>query len=438
VVLRQFVDDDLGCASYLIGDERTGAAAVVDPAYAIEPYVEAAERAGLRLELVLETHTHADHLSGHGRFALEHGLSVAIHGAAEPEYPAERLADGDEVAVGEVRVRVLHTPGHRPEHCCFVVDGAVLTGDSLLVGTAARPDLAVDARDGARALFHSLRRIGKLPDDVRVLPGHVAGSLCASGMSSAHSSTIAAERLTNAAFRYDDADEFVAETANVKTPRPPTMRRVVELNRGPFLGAPEPLRPVGAAGDATVVDLRDPELFAGGHVPGAINVPLSGGSVATRAGFVLRPGERVVLRAGSSAELETGARTLRAGGILELDGYLEAPREGATLDPLELDELERLVARDAVEIVDVREADERDSAYIPGSRHLPYRLVRVCGEDLSRDRPLVTVCESGARAAVAASILSARGFEARPLLHGGIPDWQRRGLPTTSFRRCGA
>jgi glyoxylase-like metal-dependent hydrolase (beta-lactamase superfamily II) len=135
VLFRQLVDDDLGCASYLIGDEQAGEALVVDPPYAIEPCLAAAAELGVRLTRVLETHTHADHVSGHGRLALEHGLPVAIHSAAEPAYPFEPLADGDEITVGSVTVRVLHTPGHRPEHCCFLAGDALVTGDSLFVGS---------------------------------------------------------------------------------------------------------------------------------------------------------------------------------------------------------------------------------------------------------------------------------------------------------------
>ena len=147
MLFRQFVDDDLGCASYLIGDPSEGQAFLVDPAYAIEPYLEAAQAAGVTIARVLETHTHADHVSGHGRLALEHGVPVAIHPLAEPEFDFEPLADGQVLHAGSVTVRVLHTPGHRPEHCAFVVgERLVLTGDSLFVGHAARPDLAIEAR----------------------------------------------------------------------------------------------------------------------------------------------------------------------------------------------------------------------------------------------------------------------------------------------------
>ena len=183
---RQFVDDDLGCASYLIGDESSGEAVVVDPAYSIEQYLEEAEKRHVRITRVLETHTHADHVSGHGRLALDHDIPVSIHPLAEPEYPHDLLEDGLEIAVGNIRIRCIHTPGHRPEHCCFAVADTtrseepwlVLTGDSLFVGDAARPDLAVGAMEGAEGLFHSLRRLLELPDGVEVFPGHVSGSLC--------------------------------------------------------------------------------------------------------------------------------------------------------------------------------------------------------------------------------------------------------------------
>src|ERR671932_1322970 len=178
MLFRQFVDEGLGCASYLVGDEHAEVAVVVDPAYAVEPYLEEAERRGVRLERVLETHTHADHVSGHGRLALELGLPVAVHPAAEPEHPFEPLADGAEVEVGEVAIRVLHTPGHRPEHCAFAVADRsradepwlVLTGDSLLVGDAARPDLAVEAREGAAGLFRNPPRLCQLPHGAQPFP----------------------------------------------------------------------------------------------------------------------------------------------------------------------------------------------------------------------------------------------------------------------------
>jgi hydroxyacylglutathione hydrolase len=432
VLFRQFVDDDLGCASYLIGDPATGEALVVDPAYAIEQYLDD----GVRIVRVLETHTHADHVSGHGRLALEHGIPVSVHPLAEPEFEHDALEDGQTLRVGSVSVRVLHTPGHRPEHCAFVVDERlVLTGDSLFIGDAARPDLAVDAREGAEGLFRSLQRLTDLPDTYDVYPGHVAGSLCGAAMSPAHSSTIAAEKRTNVALAFGEMQEFIAMSAAVSTPRPPTTARVVALNKGPFLGAPAAIEQLHEIGDATVLDVRPSGAHAAGHVHGAFNVPVSGSSFATRAGFILDPDERIVIHATDETEAQRAARGLRAVGFLDLAGYVTGVDAPEQLRPVELDELGRLLDEGDVQVVDVREKSERDEGYIPGTLHIPYRLLRETGTDgLDTSKPVVTICESGARASIAASVLAAAGVDARPVSDGGVENWPGQ---TVSFRRCG-
>ncbi|MFL5945972.1 MAG: rhodanese-like domain-containing protein [Gaiellaceae bacterium] len=437
MLFRQFVDDDLGCASYVLGDPTVGEAFVVDPAYAIEQYVEAAEAEGVRIVRVLETHTHADHVSGHGRFALEHGVPVSVHPLAEPEFEFESLQDGEVLPVGNVSVRVVHTPGHRPEHCAFVVDDRlVLTGDSLFVGDAARPDLAVDAREGAEGLFHSLRRLLDLPDSTDVYPGHVAGSLCGAAMSPARSTTIGAEKQQNVALAFDDLQAFVHNSSSVSTPRPPTTARVVALNKGPFLAASARVQPLDELGNATVLDVRPASEHARGHVHGAFNVPLGGSSFATRAGFILDPGERIVIHASDADEAERAARGLRSVGFLELAGYVTHADATEQSHPIELDELERLLEEGTVQVVDVREKSERDEGYIPGTLHIPYRLLRETGSDgLDTSKPVVTICETGARASIAASVLVAAGVDARPVLRGGIDNWPGH---TVSFRRCGS
>jgi hydroxyacylglutathione hydrolase len=437
VLFRQFVDDDLGCASYLIGDPSRGEAFVVDPAYAIEQYLEAAEDAGVRIVRVLETHTHADHISGHGRLALEHDVPVSVHPLAEPEFPFDPLEDGQVLEAGSVTVRVIHTPGHRPEHCAFVVnERLVFTGDSLFVGDAARPDLAIEAREGAEGLFHSLQRLTQLPEDVEVYPGHVAGSLCGTAMSPARSSTIGDEKRTNAALAFGDAQAFITASASVSTPRPPTTARVVALNKGPFLGAPASLERLDEAGEATILDVRPTDAHATGHVHGAFNVPVSGSSFATRAGFVLDPDERIVLHASDAVEAELAARGLRAVGFLELAGFITEAETTEQLDPIKLEELEDLLEQGSVQLIDVREKTERDEGYIPGSLHIPYRLLRTAGAaGIDTSKPVVTICESGTRASIAASVLTAAGVVARPVLHGGVDDWPGK---TVSFRRCGS
>jgi hydroxyacylglutathione hydrolase len=445
VQFRQFVDDDLGCASYLIGDESSGEAVVVDPAYAIEQYLKEAEKRHLRITHVLETHTHADHVSGHGRFALEHGLPVHIHSAADPEYPFKPLADGQDVSLGEVTIRVLHTPGHRPEHCCFaVVDGSrgdepwlVITGDSLLIGDAARPDLASEAIEGATGLYGSLQKLLELPDGVELYPGHVAGSLCGAGMSSKASSTIGFERRFNHALNVDQ-DEFVQERANSSTPRPPNMENIVTLNRGPFLGAQEPLGTIDSPDGASVLDVRRPRAFVAGHVHGAFNVPFAGSSFATKSAFLLTAEEPVAIYASSAEEAEAAAQGLRSVGLFELRGYLAHADASEKLEPIEIEDLERLVADGKVEVLDVREKSERDEGFIEGTRHMPYRLVRAFADDLrAEQRPVVTICTTGSRATIAASVLMAAGVEAHPVLGAGVEDWAERGGQTVHFRRCG-
>ena len=445
MIFTQFVDDALGCASYLVGDESAGVAAVVDPAFAIEQYLEEAERRGVRLVRVVETHTHADHVSGHGRLALEHDLPVSVHPLAGAEYPHDPMDDGAELELGDVVLRCIHTPGHRPEHCCLaVIDRSrgdepwlVLTGDSLFVGDAARPDLAVEAREGAEGLFNSLRRLIELGDGVEVYPGHVAGSLCGKAMSSKASTTVGFERRYNPALAFDDVALFVAESAGISTPRPPNMERIVELNRGPFLDAQnEPPELPAPPEDAQVLDVRPFDDFAAGHFGGALSVPLSGSRFSTKAAFVLEPGRPVVVAATDDDEAAAAVRGLRSVGVLDIPGYVlgSGPE---TLDVVAMEELEDLLAEGA-ELIDVREKDERDAGYIAGSRNVPYRLLALGEADLPRDRPIVTICETGPRATIAASLLSARGFDARPVVNGGIDSWAAAGKPTVEFRRCGS
>jgi hydroxyacylglutathione hydrolase len=442
VLFKQFLNEDLGCASYLVGDEQAGVAVVVDPPYHIEPLLAEAERQSVRLVGALETHTHADHVSGHGRLALEQDVPIHVHRAAEATFPHEPLEDGTEIEVGEVVLRTIHTPGHRPEHCCFaVIDRSrgdepwlVLTGDSLFVGDAGRPDLAVEAQEGAEGLFHSLRRLVELGDGVEVFPGHVAGSLCGAAMSSKASTTIGFERRFNPALQGELTD-FLAAALGPQPPRPPNLERIVELNRGTLVGAQPPLGRLDLVPEeAVVLDVRATDAFAAGHRPGAVGIPVSGSSFATKAAFVL-PERPVLLHATDEPEAEQAARSLHAVGLFGVAGWQEGGGQ-ETLEPVSLDELQRLLADESVELLDVREAEERNDGYIPGSKNLPYRTVRAAAENgLLDGRPVVTICESGPRAAVAASVLRAAGVDARPVLDGGISGWRGE---TTSFRRCGS
>jgi len=346
---------------------------------------------------------------------------ISIHPLARPEYPFDALEDGRMLRAGDVEVRVVHTPGHRPEHCAFVCGGElVLTGDSLFVGDAARPDLAIDAREGAADLHRSLRRLTELSDEVVVFPGHVSGSLCGSNMSDEHSSSIGREKQTNHALRTKLAD-FVEESASLETPKPPTTERVVALNRGPWVAARPPLEEldrtaVGGSG-ATVLDVRPVDVFAAGHLPGALSVALDGGSFATRAAFVLDAAEPVVLHVQSRADAAEASRLLNAVGLFEQVGFVrgDGPERLATVS---VPELARL--NGSAQVLDVRESNEEPRTAWPA---IPYRLLRVSPpKELDPSRPVYTICASGARATLAASVLVRQGFDARPVVGGGVED----------------
>ncbi|HSD82108.1 MAG TPA: MBL fold metallo-hydrolase, partial [Solirubrobacteraceae bacterium] len=248
MIFRQITHDDLGCASYLVGDEDAGVAAVVDPKLEIDEYLALARYMGVRIEHVLETHNHADHVSGHGRLAAATGATIHINRLAAPDYDHEPFDDGWELALGSVVVRALHTPGHRPEHTAFALidtargdePWAVLTGDSLFVGDIARPDLAVDKAEGAHGIFHSLHdKLLALPGACEVWPGHLGGSLCGGpGMDMKVSSTIAYEQAHNDLLAVDDEDAFVERTTSALGPQPPNFRSIVALNRGPLVTDP--------------------------------------------------------------------------------------------------------------------------------------------------------------------------------------------------------
>jgi len=445
VIFHQFLDDDLGCACYLVGDEEAGTAVVVDPPYVIEPVLAEAERLGVRVVRTIETHTHADHVSGHGRLALEHGIPVSVHADAGVEYANDPMRDGDEIEVGAVTLQVIHTPGHRPEHCCLtVVDHSrggepwlVLTGDSLFVGDAARPDLAVGALEGAEGLFYSLRRLLELSDGVEVFPGHVAGSLCGKAMSSKPSTTIGFERRFNPSLQLTAVDEFIAESAAISAPKPPNLGRIVETNSGPFVGATPLAQELAAPPEgAQLLDVRPVAAHLAGHRPGAISVPVSGTSFATKAGFVLDAEQPVCVLAETFDEAQRAIRGLHAVAFFDIAGFVLGGGDERT-DSVTVEELDALIAAGA-EVIDVREQDDRDTGYIPGSRNVPYRLLATCCPDIPVDRTVVTICDTGPRAVIAASILRTRGYDARPVVGGGMIDWRARGGDVVEFGRLGS
>src|SRR3954470_9132844 len=287
MLFRQITHDDLGCASYLVGDQDAGVAAGGDPRFEIDEYLELARYMNVRIEHVLETHNHADHVSGHGRLAAATGAQIHIHRDARPDYDHDPFEDGWELQLGSLTVQALHTPGHRPEHTAFALidtargaePWAVLTGDTLFVGDVARPDLAVDRKEGARDIFASLQsKLLGLAPETEVWPGHLGGSLCGGpGMDLKTSSTIGFERRHNVLFAETDAERFVEEATAKLPPQPPNFQGIVDINRGPLLTAgvemlplaPRQVEQLQAAG-ALVVDVRTDIQWDEAHVPGSV------------------------------------------------------------------------------------------------------------------------------------------------------------------------
>lgn len=455
MLFRQIIHEDLGCASYLVGDPGTGAAAVVDPQWAIEPYLRLARLHGLRIEHVLETHNHADHVSGHGRLAGATGATIHVSELAGAEYEHEPFADGWVLELGPAAaVEAVHTPGHRPEHTSFLVRAgaggdpvAVLSGDSLFVGDVARPDLAIEPRQGAAEIFRSLHeRLLTLPDEVEVWPGHLGGSMCGSaGIALRTSSTIGFERRHNRALAIADEEEFVADAVASIGERPPNVEHIVALNRGPLvetISTPARLTPrefeAAIAAGALAVDARTNEQFDEAHIPGSVSSSAYDTGFATKVAQIAEPATEIVIVAASDGnELEAAALLaavgLRVRGFLGggMGAWRAEERRVERIAPIDVTRLaELLEGEDPPLVLDVRGKREFDAGHIPDSLHLPYAELRDHLDELPRDRPLVTICKAGKRSGLAASVLQREGFDS--VVHvseGGVPTWQAQGRP---------
>ena len=453
MIFRQIIHDDLGCASYLIGDEDAGVAAVVDPKLDIEDYLALARYMGVRIEHVLETHNHADHVSGHGRLAAATGAAIHINRLAEPDYDHEPFDDGWELELGSVVVRALHTPGHRPEHTAFALidtgrgpePWAVLSGDTLFVGDIARPDLAVDKAEGARGIFRSLQdKLLALPGECELWPGHLGGSLCGGpGMDMKVSSTIAYERSHNELLRLADEEAFVQLTTSALGPQPPNFKAIVALNRGPLhshRADAEPLTPrqveVKRDEGALLVDVRTDLQFDDAHIPGAVCNPAVRAGFGTKLAWIADREQEVVFLGRDGEDALHAAGLAASVGITNIAGYLDGGMTSWREEKRPTESVERIDVAALheragdVQVVDVRERSEWDQGHIPGSVHAPYHDLHTVPEGVDLAQPVAAICSSGQRSAVAASLLLRRGAE--HVIHvadGGVGTWQRQGWP---------
>lgn len=452
MIFEQHYLECLSQASYLIGDEGTGRAVVVDPRRDIAPYLESAAQHGLTIELVIETHFHADFLSGHLELAAATGATIGYGSAAETEFESRKLADGERISLGDVTLEVLHTPGHTPESISVVVyehaDDAVpygvLTGDTLFIGDVGRPDLlssrGVTADELARNLYESLHnKLMLLPNATRVYPGHGAGSSCGKSLSTETWSTLGQQRVSNYALAPMSQDEFIAAVTEGQTSPPAYFAFDAGLNRElrPLLDESSPPEPLSLSEvvawqrrGAVVLDTRSPEEFAAGHLISAINIGMSG-RFAEQAGGVIQPGAPIVLVSNPGGDLEAKTRLARI-GFDRVVGALSDPLAALAANPGDVVASSRMdavaleQARAEVpdlQIVDVRQPGETEGGSIEGALLVPLTELNAQLSSLDANRPTVVYCAGGFRSSIAASRLAAAGFTDVSDLLGGYGAW---------------
>ncbi|NUO63678.1 MAG: MBL fold metallo-hydrolase [Gemmatimonadaceae bacterium] len=469
---QRFYDTGLAQASYIIGCQRTGDAVVVDPNRDVEQYIAGAAKEGLRVSHVTETHIHADFVSGARELASRAGAQLLLsdEGGSDWRYGyaadagARLLHDGDHFMVGNIRVDVMHTPGHTPEHLSFVVTdtpaGAgpwgVLTGDFVFVGDVGRPDLLEMAAGmtgtmeaGARTLFRSLQRFRALPDHLQIWPGHGAGSACGKALGAIPSSTVGYEKIGNWGLAAMDENEFVRMVLAGQPEPPRYFAEMKRINRdGPrVLGGPVrvPRLPNRALEELlgrgeVVVDTRPAAACAAGHAPGTVNIPL-GASFTTWAGWLL-PYDRdihLLVDEAHGQRVEEAVRDLAMIGLDRVAGVLGAPaldvwaaaRRGlAEVAQVTAGEAFGLLARGEATVIDVRGAAEFDAGHLPDAVNIPLGYLAARIGEIPAERPVIVQCQAGARSAIAASVLEAGGRTRVSNLTGGYVAWSADGLPT--------
>lgn len=469
MLLKRFYDDKLAQASYLVGCQAAGEALVVDANRDAEQYIQAAAGEGLSIRYVSETHIHADYLSGSRELARRSGATLLLSGDGPPEWRyafadadgARLVHDGDHVDIGRVRLRVMHTPGHTPEHISFMItDGAassepmgLLTGDFLFVGDVGRPDLLEKAagiagtmEEGARLLYHTLTRFRALPPWLQVLPGHGAGSACGKALGSVPSSTLGYEQLANWAFRCGTEEEFIDAVLRDQPEPPIYFAEMKRMNRDgpPLLGAlpmPPRMDPAGLAdilgGGGIVVDTRDRDRFEAGHVPSTLNIPLNR-SFPNWCGWLLPYDRSVYLVADGAGEAREAARDLALIGIDRSAGYFDgdalghwaATRGGLEKSPAwDWERAERAIAEGGATLVDVRNRTEWNEGHAPEAVHVHLGMLRDRAGDLRGNGPVLLYCKSGGRSAIGGSLLRAAGLPDVHNVEGGMDERARLGLP---------
>jgi hydroxyacylglutathione hydrolase len=457
--VKRFFEPSLAQASYLIGCQQADEAIVIDANRDVEQYIQAAAQEALRISHVTETHIHADYVSGSRELAHRTGASLCLSDEGDQDWKyqfehARKLKHGDRISIGNIRIDVLHTPGHTPEHLTFLItDGAAadqpiaaVTGDFVFVGDVGRPDLLEKAANikgtmaaGARVLFASLQKFAKHEDWLQIWPGHGAGSACGKGISAIPSSTLGYEKRFNWAFNKSSEADFVDAVLSGQ-PEPPTyFAKMKRINKeGPaILGefhVPEPLDaarlPELIARKALVIDTRPAADYAAGHMPGTINIPFNS-SFVTWAGWLVNTEEfyLIVDAATASSRLGELARSLALIGIDRITGYFDARAATGLATIPQITPKELAPRLKTVTVLDVRSANEWSEGHLPGATHIPLGYLADRLTEIPHDRPVVVQCQSGGRSSIAASILERAGFDDVSNLTGGLGAWTASGLP---------
>jgi hydroxyacylglutathione hydrolase len=454
ILIEQFFLGCLAHASYLVGSE--GVAAVIDPQRDVDIYIDAAAKKSLKIEHIIETHLHADFVSGHHELAERTGARIYLGAGSGAAFPHTAVKDGDSFQFGKCRLDFMQTPGHTLESVCIVVTDlagssqpqAVFTGDTLFVGDVGRPDLSGDhtPQDLAAMLYRSLHeKLLKLPDETEIFPAHGAGSLCGRQMGSERSSTIGKERRTNYALQATTCEEFIHLLTDSLPPRPEYFGREVELNRqgAAALDRIQPPVPVRApevlrlqSEGAIALDTRPAMQFAVAHVPGSIHIALSG-QYASWAARILGLDKRIVLVGEDADHLRESQLRLARVGIENVRAYLEDGIRGWIKGGYELDYIPQISVQEFSEllepeknhvaVVDVREPGEIEAGAIENSIRIPLGQLLARTGELDREKLLVVHCKGGYRSSIATSILRRAGFREVVNLTGGFDAWKVTG-----------
>ncbi len=458
----------LGClahASYMVGSE--GVAAVIDPQRDVDIYLEAAARNGWKIEYIIETHVHADFVSGHRELAERTRAHIYLGVGSGAEFPHVAVTDGDEIAFGQCCLRFLQTPGHTLESICILMDdrsqpdrpASVFTGDTLFVGDVGRPDLSPThtPQQLAAIMFQSIHeKLLTLPDDTEIFPAHGAGSLCGRQMSSESSSTIGKQRQSNYALLARTSEEFVHLLTDNLPARPEYFAQEVDLNRrgaAPLSELP-PLAPLTAQEvlrlqkeGAVVVDTRPAMQFAVAHVPGSVHIALTG-QYASWAARILGLDTRLIIAGEDPEHVRESQMRLARVGVENVAGYLSDGVAGWIKNGFELDYIPQITVQDFVElreqepdriaVLDVRELGEVGGGAIENALCIPLGKLKSRLAELDREKRLVVHCKGGYRSSIATSILRRAGFRDIANLIGGFDAWKTAGLPCTIPAGVGA